>query len=185
MTITTRLHRYSFQTYLELEEASNVKHEFLDGEIYAMAGGSIAHAELSLAVASSLREQLRGRCRVFSSDLRVRVAATGLTTYPDATVVCGSIERDPESAQTVTNPTVLVEVLSESTEDYDRGDKLAHYQQIPALEAVLFVSQDSRRLELRQRRDGWAPQVAQEHEALEMSSPKCTLEVDQVYEGVL
>lgn len=161
MSITTRLHKYSFRTYLDLEEASNVKHEFLDGEIYSMAGGSIAHAELSLAIASTLRALLRGRCRVFSSDLRVRVPATGLATYPDATVVRGSIERDPDSEQTVTNPTLIVEVLSESSEDYDLGEKFEHYRQIPELEAILYVSQDAPRLELRQRADGWAPTVAE------------------------
>ena len=150
-----------------------------------MAGGSIAHAELSLAVASALREQLRGQCRVFSSDLRVRVPATGLASYPDATVVCGPIERDPDSEETVVNPTVLVEVLSESTEDYDLGERFDHYKRLDSLEAVLFVSQDVRRLEVRQRRDDWKPKVAQQGETLEMSSPSCSIEVDAVYEGVV
>ena len=110
---TERLHEHTYFEYLAHEEASNVKHEYLDGEIFAMAGGTPAHAELSVAVASTLRAQLEGkRCRVFSSDLRVRVAATGLATYPDVTVICGPLERDEESRETILNPTVLVEVLS-------------------------------------------------------------------------
>lgn len=185
MTITTRHHSYAFKAYLELEEASNVKHEFHAGEIYAMAAGTIAHAELALAVASSLREQLRGSCRVFSSDLRIRVSATGLATYPDATVICGPIERDPESSETVTNPTLLVEVLSDSTEAYDRGQKFEHYQQISGLEAVLFVSQDRPLLELRQRCDAWETTAASEGETLQLSTPDCCLDVDEIDDGVL
>src|SRR3990172_153164 len=92
------LHAYTYADYLAHEEASNVKHEYLDGEIYAIAGGTPEHASLAVAIASSLRNQVAGRsCRVFSSDLRVRVAETGLTTYPDVSVVCGSLERDTEN----------------------------------------------------------------------------------------
>src|SRR3990172_1362679 len=104
MAAPAGLHRYSFADYLALEEASNTKHEFLSGEIYGMAGGTPEHAALSVAVSSVLRAQLRGgSCRVYSSDLRVRVLATGLATYPDVTVVCGELERDPDSPTTVVN----------------------------------------------------------------------------------
>src|SRR5438128_1599651 len=107
------LHRYQFADYLRVEADSNVKHEFLGGEIYAMPGGTPRHAELATSVSALLFAQLRpGPCRLFSSDLRIRVAATGLATYPDASVVCGELETDPESTTTVTNPRVLVEVLS-------------------------------------------------------------------------
>ena len=98
MASPAALHQYSFADYLALEEASNTKHEFLDGEIYAMAGGSRRHAALAVAAAASLLVQLRGGpCRVYSSDLRVRAVPSGLTTYPDVTVVCGPDQVDPRA----------------------------------------------------------------------------------------
>lgn len=144
-----RHHRYTFGDYLLLEQDSNVRHEFLDGEIYAMAGGTPDHARLAMNVGAALLARLGdGPCQVFSSDLRVRSLATGLATYPDVTVVCGPIERDPESRATVTNPRVVVEVSSDSTEEYDRGEKLDHYRTIPSLEAVILVSHRAPRVTL-------------------------------------
>src|SRR5580693_2061022 len=104
---------YTYAEYLGFEASSNVKHEFLDGQIYAMAGGTAEHAALASAVIGQLYAQLRGaRCRTYDSDLRVRVPARGLTTYPDVTVVCGPREHDPTDPLAVTNPMLLVEVLS-------------------------------------------------------------------------
>lgn len=135
MSHVVGLHEYSYAEYLVHESTSNVKHEYPDGDISARLGGSPEHTALAVAVASSLRTQLEGkRCRVFSSDLRVRVLASGLATYPDVSVVCGPLERDTEGRETVLNPTVLVEVLSGSTERYDRGEKFEHYQKIPSFE---------------------------------------------------
>ena len=151
MSVSVRHHRHSFRDYLAVEEISTVKHEFLDGEIYAMAGGTVLHAALSAAILAALHQQLGGRCRVFSSDLRIRVRATGLASYPDVTVVCGATETDPESPDTVVNPTLVVEVLSPSTMDYDLGEKFEHYRQIPSLTAVIYVWQDRRRIEIRER----------------------------------
>jgi Uma2 family endonuclease len=145
-------HSYTFREYLELEASANVKHEYFNGEIYAMAGGTPQHAALSAAVVAALFPQLRGgSCRVYTSDLKVRVLATGLTTYPDVTVVCGELRTDPESALIAVNPKVLIEVLSDSTAAYDRGEKLEHYKQIESLQAVLLFSQTSRRAELHER----------------------------------
>jgi Uma2 family endonuclease len=178
------MHHYTYQQYLALEEASNVKHEFLDGEIYAMAGGTPTHAELSVTVGAMLLTQLRGGpCRVFSSDLRVRVLATGLATYPDDTVVCGALELDPENRDTVTNPRVVVEVLSDSTEKYDRGIKLKHYRQIPALGAVVLVWQREQRIEVwqRQANDTWTARASGAGETAEIACVGCTLPVDEVY----
>ena len=109
---------FSFADYVLLEEMSTVKHEFLDGEVWAMAGGTPDHAAIAGNVFALLTTGLRGeRCRVFTSDLRIRVRGTGLGTYPDASVVCDSLELDPEDQKghTVLNPTVLVEVLSPSS----------------------------------------------------------------------
>src|SRR5688572_15281630 len=131
------LHRYTFHEYLTIEQSSTIRHEFLAGEIYAMAGGSPQHAALALAVGATLLAQLRGdQCRVHGSDLRVRVPETGLTTYPDVSVVCGPYQTDAQDKNTIVNPALVVEVTSESTEEYDRGEKLASYQRIPSLRAV-------------------------------------------------
>lgn len=179
----SRLHRHSFQDYLALEEASNVKHEYLTGEIYGMAGGTPEHAALAVAVSSAFHAKLRGgRCRVFSSDLRIRVLATGLATYPDVSVVCGTPERDPESATTVVNPTVVVEVLSDGTEDYDRNEKIGHYRQIPSLAAIVFVSHRERRIEVWSRSgDAWVETVAGPGEEVAVPVIECLLPVDAVY----
>jgi Uma2 family endonuclease len=151
-------HRYSFQDYLDVEELGGVRHEYLDGEIFAMAGGTPEHAALAAALLVTLGVQLRGRaCRPYSSDLRVRVPATGLATYPDAAVICGEIERDPASPTHVTNPTLVVEVLSPSTEEYDRGEKREHYQQLESLRAYVLVAQDRRAIEVYARENGGDP----------------------------
>lgn len=183
MSTPAGIHRYSYADYLALEAMANVKHEFLAGEIYGMAGGTPEHAALAVAVSSALLGQLRGGpCRVYSSDLRVRVLATGLTTYPDVTVVCGEPERDPESAVTVVNPIVVVEVLSDSTCDYDRGEKLAHYRQIPSLEGVVLVSHTEPRLDVWTKRDdAWAVATFEAGAHAPVPPISCTLDVDAIY----
>jgi Uma2 family endonuclease len=189
MSDLARLHRYSYTDYLALEQASNVKHEFLGSEIYAMAGGTPEHAALVAAVSGALLAQLRGgACHVYSSDLRVRVLATGLATYPDVTVVCGVIERDTESPSTVVNPMVVVEVLSDSTEEYDRGEKLENYRQIESLQAVILVSHRVRMLELFEKgAEGWSRRNARSTGLLDIVAIECTLDVDRIYDdaGVL
>src|SRR3954454_24028689 len=147
-----RIHQYTYEAYLEHEAASNVKHEYIDGDIYAMAGGTIEHAIIAVNVSSALSAQLTGApCVVASSDLKVRVLATGLTTYPDVTVICGPPERDPKSRDVLLNPVVVVEVLSDSTEEWDQGEKLEHYQQIPSLRACVLVSHRERRVTVIER----------------------------------
>jgi Uma2 family endonuclease len=182
MSVSARRHRHSFQDYLAVEEVSTIRHEYLDGEIYAMAGGSVLHAALSASTLAALHRQLGGRCRVYSSDLRIRVRATGLASYPDVTVVCGATETDPENADTVVNPTLIVEVLSPGTIDYDLGEKFEHYQQIPSLAAALYVWQDRRQIEIREKSDGaWKTSVIGPGETAIVSPLGITLEVDALY----
>lgn len=181
-------HRYSYRDYLALEEASNVKHEFYAGEIYALAGGSPDHAALAVMVAAALVTGIGDRsCRVFSSDLRVRVLATGLATYPDVTIVCGALERDPEDRLTVVNPSLVAEILSNSTEDYDRGEKLQQYRQIPSLQECLLVSHREPRIEVWRRRSSgeWERHTAGLGERLRLDSLDCEIAVDDVYRGGL
>ena len=161
---------YSYAEYLALEESSNVKHEFLDGQIYAMAGGTPEHAALAAAVIGLLFPQLRGgNCRAYDADLRVRTPS-GLSTYPDVTVICGPSERHETDAQAVTNPTFIIEVLSRSTEEYDTGDKFTHYKTLPSLRQYVLVSHRERSVEV-WTRDGdvWRSVIAREGAVAELS----------------
>jgi len=182
-----RLHRYTYEDYRVLEEHSPVKHEFLDGEIYAMAGGTPEHAALAMAVATALGKQLPGGCRLFSSDLRVRVAETTLTTYPDLTVVCGAIARDAVDRLSVTNPSLIVEITSDGSEDYDRGDKQGHFLRIATLRAYVVVSHREPRIDLWSRGDDgtWIHSTATAGQAIDIPTPRCALSVDEVFRGVL
>ena len=181
--------RFSFDDYLTLEEDSIVKHEFLNGEAWAMAGGSPDHAAIAVNISTLLTVQLRGQpCRAYSSDLRIRVKATGLTTYPDVSVICGPPEIDPEDRkkQTATNPVVLVEVLSPSTEDYDRGEKLSHYQRIDSLKEIMLVAHDRQMIEIWRR----AGAVWERHEfgmgdLARLESLSCELPLAEVYRNPL
>lgn len=191
VTIARRLHGYTYQDYLSLEADSNVRHEYLEGEIYAMAGGTVEHALLSGYVITELGMQLRGGpCRVATSDLRVRVIETGKATYPNATVICGEAELDPEDAQghTVVNPTVLVEVTSKSTEEYDRGDKFElHYSRIPTLREYVLVSHRERSLEVRRRgaEGQWSTTVVSAGQSVQLESLGAVLDVDALYDAAL
>ncbi len=180
---------FTFVDYVDLEERSPIKHEFLDGVVYAMAGGSPEHAAISGNVIRLLGVALAGkRCRVFTSDLRVRVASTGLGTYPDTSVICDRIEFDPEDPKghTAVNPILLVEVLSPSTEDYDRGEKLAHYKRIDSLREVMLVAHDERRVEL-WRRTGthWTQLTFREGEHVTLESVDCAIPVEAIYSDPL
>lgn len=181
-------HRYSFAEYLALEESSNVKHEYFGGEIYGMAGGTPDHAALAMSFGAALLQHLSGRpCRVFSSDLRIRVLATGLATYSDVTVVCGPLQRDPESRTTVVNPVLVAEVLSDATEDYDRGEKLEHYKRIPSLKECVLISHREPRGEVWRRgaSDVWALDRAGAGGTLRLESLDCEVATDDIYRGSL
>ena len=176
---------HTFRDYLAHEEASNTKHEYLDGQIYAMAGGTPEHSALIASVTTHLSNQVRGgHCRVHMSDLRIRVVGTGLATYPDVAVVCGVWERDPEDSRTILNPTVIVEVSSPSTEAYDRGEKLEHYKRIPSLRACLLVAHDRREIELwtRDGSEAWKRSLVVSGQVAEIAAASARLDVDAVYD---
>jgi Uma2 family endonuclease len=181
--------RFTFREYTELEEMSTVKHEFHDGQVWAMAGGTPAHAAIAANVTTLLSNQLRERpCRVFSSDLRTRVIATGLSTDPDIGVVCGQVELDPDDPRghTVTIPCLLVEFLSPSTEAYDRGEKLEQYQQMASVEEIVIVSSDRRRVEVWERRgNSWTQTTALQDETAALRSLPCELPLVEVYRDPL
>jgi Uma2 family endonuclease len=184
MSTARRLH-HSYQEYLNLLEQNETKLEFCDGEIFAMAEGTLAHGELGSAVNAVLRNQLGGRCRVYTSDVKVRIEATDLSTFPDVSVVCGPRQTSSVDANAITNPSVLVEVTSRSTEDYDRGDKLSHYKQIPSLQAVVIVSHRRPQLTVVSRgASGWDVADFRSGERLTLDRPAVTMVVDDIYSGV-
>jgi Uma2 family endonuclease len=139
-------HDYTFEDYLTLERDSEIKHEFDAGEILAMSGGTARHSALAANIVVALGTSRPPGCTVFQSDMRVRIHATGRATYPDVSMVCGPIEYDLEDAArtTITNPVLLVEVLSVTTEKGDRGNKWMHYQRISSLQGYVLVSQEPR-----------------------------------------
>jgi Uma2 family endonuclease len=176
-------HHYTYDEYLAYERASELKHEFVEGEIVAMAGGSRRHNALASRVSAALENARPPGCTAFQSDQRIRVLATGLTTYPDASMVCGSIEGDPADASgdTITNPTLIVEVLSPSTEHADRGYKWEQYQLIPSLREYALVSQTSPRVEIYRRltSDSWEYHDVREGTTQLFSGP--TLDLSTLY----
>ena len=180
-------HRYTWEQYLALERGSPIKHEFLEGEIFAMAGGTPEHAALGAAVLREIGAQLRGKpFRPFSSDLSIRVQQTGLASYPDATVVCGELKRDPMGKNIVLNPSVIVEVTNDSTENYDRGEKFEHYRQIPELLEYVLVSHREKLVEVFRRTEGdrWIRLEARQRARAQLESISCELDVDALYEGI-
>ncbi len=177
--------RMTYAAYLAFEASAEGKHEWVNGEVYAMAGGTPEHARLAGEVITALSTALKAHgCRVYSSDLRVRVTATGRSTYPDVTVVCGPSERDAEDAQAVTNPTLLVEVLSEGTEASDRGDKWQHYRRMPSLRSYVLVDSRQERVEVFVRDgEGWRLSEAGAGQTLAIGLHDAHLVVDELYDG--
>lgn len=176
------------EEYLALERSSREKHEYFAGEIFAMGGASERHNLIVTNVVGELRRQLKGRpCKTYASDMRVKVAATGLYTYPDVVVVCGDARFDDEQRDTLLNPTVLIEVLSKSTEAYDRGEKSEHYRQLESLAEYLLISQDKYHLEhyLRQPDHHW---LLSEHNGLQstvrLPAIGCELALAEIYDKV-
>lgn len=180
--------RLTVEQYLALERQAETKSEYLNGEVFAMTGASREHNLLAMSVSTSLYTQLRGRsCETYAGDMRVRVSATGLFTYPDVVVVCGAPSFDATAVDTLLNPTLIVEVLSESTEDYDRGTKFAHYRTIPSLSEYVLIAQKEVHVEhfVRQA-DGWLlTETSNLGDTVELPSIGCRLALKDVYERVI
>ena len=185
MVQSGRLHRYTYADYVALEASSPTKHEYYQGEIYAMAGGSEEHSALAAEVLRALGNALGDRpCRTHTSDLRIYVEATGMATFPDGSVVCGKLEQHaPSPRATALNPTVLFEVTSDSSEEYDTTTKLESYLTVPSLRDYLIVSHRERRLTLYSRTSegGWETRVAIAGGKVTLSSLGAELVVDELY----
>lgn len=174
--------------YLEIERHAECKSEFFAGEVFAMAGGTLEHSLIATNFAAEVRALLRGHpCAPYNSDLRLKVEATGLFTYPDLSVVCGPVQFADAGRDTILNPTLIGEVLSDSTEAYDRGKKFENYRHIPSLQEYLLVSQKEPRIEqfLRQTDGNWLLREAAGRDArLELPSLNITLALAEVYARV-
>ena len=173
--------------YLHLERAATYRSEYFRGEIFAMAGGSPQHSRIKTNVTSQLNSQLKGQpCTTYDSDLRIK-CQTGLYTYPDASVICADLEFDDDQRDTVLNPTLLIEVLSKSTEAYDRGKKFDNYRSIPSLREYVLVSQDEPTIQrfLRNDDNTWTlTAVAGLDQTIPLRSIGIDLPLSEVYERV-
>jgi Uma2 family endonuclease len=177
------------EAYLLEERRSTIKHEYHNGRVYAMAGASEQHNLIAINLAASLHGQLRGKgCRVYPSDMRLKIVKTGLNTYPDFSIVCGQSEfTDSVKRDTLLNPIVIIEILSPSTERYDRGIKFQHYRTIPSLKEYLLIAQNDQVIEkfTRQETNEWVLTEAVGIETvMPLLSVQISLALKDVYDEV-
>jgi Uma2 family endonuclease len=181
--------RFTTAEYLSLERTSDIRHEFVDGNIVAMSGGSVWHATICDNLLVQLTSRLRGTlCKPFSGSLRIKIEATGNYTYPDLSIVCGERRMEDGRNDTLLNPRLLIEVLSPSTERHDRGWKFKNYQRIPSFEEYILVSQDEPRLErfFRQGDVGWLmTSTVGLEQTVRFESVGCELPLAEIYEDVV
>jgi Uma2 family endonuclease len=186
MAVPAALPHWTVEQYLALERASDTRHEYFDGIVYAMAGGTELHSAIAAALGGLLFVALRGGpCRVYTSDLKMRVSATRYF-YPDASVGRGP-EAPSADADWLANPRLVAEVLSESTAAYDRGDKLIAYQGLPSLTAILLVETGERRVDVYRRDEGgrWTAQRFGPGEAFRLPDLGVAMAIDDIYAGVV
>jgi Uma2 family endonuclease len=179
---------YSLDEYLALERIASCKNEYYRGQIFAMSGGSPRHNTIGINLAASLRARLRGSpCRPYNSDQRIHIPAIGLSTYPDLSIVCGELKLDSRDRDAIVNPRVIVEVLSRSTERYDRGKKFDFYRQLEPLLEYVLVNQDDPQVErfVRQEDGNWLLSVYKGLDAkLDLVTIDCVLPLMEIYEDV-
>lgn len=176
---------YTLDDYFAIEEMSDVRHEFFDGEIFAMAGGSRNHNQIAQNLTRAF-DPLRARgCRSYLADVRLRAPA-GLYTYPDVMLVCGPVALTADRLETVTNPVLIGEVLSASTRDYDRGQKFDVYREIPTLRDYLLIDQFSINVEHRLLDDGgWRTErYTSREQVIPLAGVPVTVVLDALYELV-
>ncbi len=177
------------EQYLENENKAQYKSEYVDGEVFAMAGASPRHARLITNIVFAAEGRLRDRgCTAYANDLRLRIAGSNLFTYPDVMIVCGDLVISDIDSHGMLNPTVIFEVLSPSTEAWDRGKKFAHYRNVPSLREYVLVSQDGVRVEhFARQADGqsWTfTEATDTSGALHLASVGCEIPVSEIYHGL-
>jgi Uma2 family endonuclease len=176
------------EQYLAQERLAECKSEYFQGEVFAMSGASPRHVWIAVNVSAEFRQQLKGKlCRVSASDLRLRVTSAGLYTYPDVMVVCGEPQYAEDPKDTVLNPVLIVEVLSESTRNYDRGRKFQYYRELPSLIEYLTIEQDQPRVEhwTRQSGDHWDfVEYRDLAQSIQLTSIDCVLPLAEIYDKI-
>ncbi len=180
---------FSDKEYLEFERFAQERHEFLDGSVYAMAGESLAHSTICFNLHGLIHNQLRGNlCRGFSPNMKVATNEEGLFSYPDLIIICGKPVFHDEKSDVLTNPTIIFEVLSPSTESYDRGEKFLRYTNyIDTLENYILISQDKPFIENYSKQDnfGWQKTVIEGFDAvLKLASVECKVALADLYDLV-
>ena len=180
--------RLTPKEYLAIEREADTKSEYYAGEVFAMAGASREHNLIAMNVAAGIHRQFVGRpCEVYQGDMRVKVSASGLYTYPDVAAFCGEARFQDEEQDTLLNPLVLVEVLSESTEGYDRGTKFEHYRKLESLREYVLIAQDKRHVErfTRMPDNTWLLWETDSPDgALHLPAIQCELTVAELYDKV-
>jgi len=182
--------RFTVDEYYKLEDLAEVRHEYHDGEILAMAGGSMSHSQICMNLCRELSGRLKGSpCQAFESNLRSRIEESNRNVYPDLSVVCGPVELDTrdKSRGTILNPRVVIEVISPSTERYDRTEKRDHYLKVATLEVHVLVDQDRPRVEVLSRTPGgqWELSFATGLDAsLKIPALKIDIPLREVYDRV-
>jgi Uma2 family endonuclease len=187
MSSTAVQQRYTPEQYLALERRAVYKSEYINGHIMAMAGASRQHNLIAGNLYREVSQQLRGRpCEAYISYMRVKVSHTGLYTYPDVVMVCGGIHFEDANNDTLLNPTAIVEVLSVSTEAYDRGEKFPHYRRLESLQEYLLVAQDKVRIEhyVRQGAQWVLSEISDINDTVHLAAVDCAIALQDVYDKV-
>jgi len=178
--------RASYADYLAVEQNSGHRHEFLDGVIVAMAGGSDEHNAIAGKMAVLLGIRVSGRCRYYTPDQRFWIAARSRARYADGSIICGTPEHPAHDRQGTSNPALIVEVLSPSSEGDDDGDKRSDFQSLASLEAYVLVAQDERRVKVYRRTgDGWRAATYREGDHVELPMLSSAITVAEIYDGIL
>mgnify|MGYP000223331079 CR=1 FL=1 len=180
------LPRFTPEEYFAWEEQQLERHEYIDGEVYAMSGGTINHGDIALNFGALLKSHMRGRgCKTLNSDCRVSIVGSTKYVYPDLSVTCD--ERDQTTAQYITYPCLIVEVLSPGTEAYDRGNKFKMYRRNPSLQEYVLVSAETIEIELFRKTDtdDWRIINYQAGDTVELKSINLTCQIEQIYEDIV
>jgi Uma2 family endonuclease len=189
LTMPAVMKGFTLVDYLAREQQDGQRYEYYRGELFAMVGGTPVHSLIASNFCGEARERLKGKpCVVYNSNLRIKCDSAGLYTYPDASIVCGELELDAELANTVLNPTVIVEVLSDSTEKYDRGRKSMMFRGIKSLKELVLISQDSPSVEsfLRQPGDSWRfSHLTELTQSLPLESLGFSIPLTELYRNVV
>ncbi len=185
MLATHELPRLTPQEYFEWEAQQDLRYEYFDGQVFAMTGGSLAHADIALNFASALRQLLHRRCKVRNSDAKVGITEKGPFVYPDVSVTCD--DRDRTAQECSRYPCLIIEVLSPSTEAYDRGGKFALYRRLESLQEYVLVGSETKSVDLFRRNQSgkWTFIPYAEGDDIELMSVNLTISVNLIYEDVL